>query len=102
MDAKPGRVVAVARDRAHRFSKTLVGEIGILAGLGVEGDAHRGVLVRHRSRVAADPTQPNLRQVHLIASELLADLAGKGFVVAPADLGGHEELDAHKRSPWVR
>lgn len=58
-----------------------------MAGLGVEGDAHQGVKVRHRSRVAADPTQPNLRQVHLIHSELFLELRAKGFVVEAADLG---------------
>ena len=82
-----GRVVAVARDGEHRFSKQLVAEIVILNGLGVEGDAHQGVTVKHRSRVAADPTQPNLRQVHLIHSELFEELRGKGFEVNPAAMG---------------
>ena len=82
-----GRVVAVARDGGHRFSKHPVADIRILNGLGVEGDAHQGVTVKHRSRVAADPTQPNLRQVHLIHSELFEELRGKGFEVRPAELG---------------
>lgn len=82
-----GRVTAVARDDGHRFSKHCVAEIRILAGLGVEGDAHRGVTVKHRSRVRTDPSQPNLRQVHLIHSELFAELGGKGFAIGPADLG---------------
>jgi len=82
-----GRVVAVARDGEHRFSKQATAEITIVAGLGVEGDAHQGVTVKHRSRVAVDPTVPNLRQVHLIHAELLDDLASKGFTVAPAELG---------------
>ena len=82
-----GIVVAVARDAKHRFSKQLVSEISIVAGEGVEGDAHKGVTVKHRSRVRADPTQPNLRQVHLIQSELFDELAGKGFNISPADLG---------------
>ena len=81
------RVIAVARDAEHRFSKEVVPEIRILAGLGVEGDAHMGVTVKHRSRVAADPSQPNLRQVHLIQSELFDELGLKGFSVRPADLG---------------
>ena len=59
----------------------------MIAGLGVEGDAHQGVMVKHRSRVAADPTQPNLRQVHLIHAELFDELRRKGFEVQPADLG---------------
>lgn len=80
-------VVAVARDSAHRFSKELVDEIELVAGVGVGGDAHQGRTVKHRSRVAIDPTQPNLRQVHLIHAELLDDLEAKGFSVQPADLG---------------
>lgn len=82
-----GRVRSVARDDTHRFSKTSVSEICIVAGLGVQGDAHSGVTVKHRSRVAADPTQPNLRQVHLMHAELFEELQGKGFNVNPADLG---------------
>lgn len=83
----PGYVIAVAKDKEHKFSKELVSEIQIIAGLGVEGDAHKGKNVKHRSRVSADPTQPNLRQVHLIHSELFDEVAGKGFAVEPADLG---------------
>jgi MOSC domain-containing protein YiiM len=82
-----GKVVAVARDSGHNFSKQIVDQIEIVAGLGIEGDAHKGVKVKHRSRVKADPTQPNLRQVHLIHSELFAEVGEKGFVVRPADLG---------------
>lgn len=82
-----GTVVAVAKDKAHRFSKLVSPEIVLVSGLGVEGDAHQGAEVRHRSRVAADPTQPNLRQVHLIHSELFDDLAARGFRVVPGDLG---------------
>ena len=82
-----GRVRSVARDDRHRFSKLPAVQIRILAGLGVEGDAHEGVTVKHRSRVASDPTQPNLRQVHLIQAELFDELESKGFQVRPADLG---------------
>lgn len=82
-----GLVVAVAKDGEHRFSKEPATEVRIVAGLGVEGDAHQGVTVKHRSRVAADPTQPNLRQVHLMHSELFEELRRKGFDVEPADLG---------------
>ena len=81
------RVLAVARDREHRFSKRCVADLKLLAGLGIEGDAHQGATVKHRSRVAADPTQPNLRQVHLIPAELFDELRSKGFEVQPADLG---------------
>lgn len=80
-------VIAVARASGHGFSKRIEAEVRILAGLGVEGDAHQGATVRHRSRVAADPSQPNLRQVHLIHAELFDELAAKGFDVAPAQLG---------------
>jgi MOSC domain-containing protein YiiM len=80
-------VVAVSRDGEHRFSKAVAAEITLLVGLGVEGDAHAGVTVQHRSRVAADPTQPNLRQVHLIHAELFAELRDQGFEVGPGQLG---------------
>ncbi|GAB3859937.1 MOSC domain-containing protein [Nocardioides maradonensis] len=80
-------VVAVHRHASHEFSKTSYDEIRLLEGLGVEGDAHLGVTVQHRSRVARDPSQPNLRQVHLIHGELLDDLADDGFDVAPGQLG---------------
>lgn len=82
-----GTVVAVAKDKTHRFSKHQAPEILLVEGLGVEGDAHQGVTVKHRSRVAADPTQPNLRQVHLIHSELFEEVAAEGFQVQPAELG---------------
>ena len=82
-----GAIIAVARDGAHRFSKRRVDEIRLVAGIGVEGDAHAGETVQHRSRVAVDPTQPNPRQVHLIAAERLAELAVAGFTLAPGELG---------------
>ncbi|MGH2827181.1 MAG: MOSC domain-containing protein [Actinomycetota bacterium] len=61
--------------------------IRLLTGLGVEGDAHIGQSVKHRSRVARDPSQPNLRQVHLIHAELLQELGDDGFVLTPGQLG---------------
>lgn len=82
-----GTVLAVAASDTHGFSKPLRPRIRLLAGLGVEGDAHAGVTVKHRSRVARDPSQPNLRQLHLIAEEMLRELAAAGFRVAPGDLG---------------
>ncbi|MGE7469191.1 MOSC domain-containing protein [Bosea sp. NPDC003192] len=82
-----GTIVAVARDDGHRFSKPILPAIRLLAGLGVEGDAHCGKTVKHRSRVAVDPTQPNLRQVHLIHAELFEELADKGFSLQPGDMG---------------
>ena len=81
------RVVAVHRAPGHDFSKETTSSITLLAGLGVDGDAHMGARVKHRSRVAKDPTQPNLRQVHLIASELLDEVNAKGYDVSPGDLG---------------
>ncbi|MFC7247926.1 MOSC domain-containing protein [Catellatospora aurea] len=80
-------VVAVSRDSEHRFSKPNADEIELIAGLGVAGDAHAGVTVQHLSRVAADPTQPNLRQVHLIHAELHDEVREQGFAVAPGQLG---------------
>lgn len=81
------RVVAVHRSNSHHFSKPSVDAVELIAGLGVEGDAHAGAQVKHRSRVAADPTQPNLRQVHLMHSEIFDHVGAKGFAVEPGDLG---------------
>ena len=83
----PGIVEAVSSAGSHRFSKTPRMWITLLAGLGVEGDAHQGTTVRHRSRVARDPSQPNLRQVHLLHAELFEELAGQGFTLGPGDIG---------------
>jgi hypothetical protein len=81
------RVIAVPRSAEHGFSKRLCNEIALEAGSGVAGDAHSGVTVKHRSRVAIDPTQPNLRQVHLFDNEQLSRLNQAGFSVDPGDLG---------------
>jgi len=80
-------VIAVARDPGHNFSKRSASEIEIIACFGVAGDAHGGAKVKHRSRVRADPSQPNLRQVHLIHSELFDEVAALGFRVGAGDLG---------------
>jgi len=80
-------VVAVSLSGTHDFSKIAQPTIRLLAGLGVEGDAHLGRTVQHRSRVAQDPQQPNLRQVHLIHAELHEELQGRGFAVAAGSLG---------------
>ena len=82
-----GVVVAVHRSGNHSFSKHEVDAITLVAGMGVAGDAHCGATVKHRSRVKADPGQPNLRQVHLMHRELFDQLAAAGFSVAPGDLG---------------
>lgn len=85
----PGRsaVISVSRDDEHRFSKPVRESIILVEGLGVYGDAHLGRTVQHRSRVAIDPTQANLRQVHLIQSELFDEVAAYGHALRPGDLG---------------
>src|SRR3979490_69120 len=82
-----GSVVAVSSRIGHHFSKMPALSIRLLRGLGVAGDAHMGETVKHRSRVRRDPTQPNLRQVHLIHAELFDELRAKGFAVKPGELG---------------
>lgn len=82
-----GIVTAVARSATHTLSKPNATSIRLLAGLGVESDAHLGVTVKHRSRVARDPSQPNLRQVHLIHSELFAELHAAGFKITAGQMG---------------
>ncbi len=82
-----GVVTAVSRSPAHTLGKPNRDGIRLLAGLGVEGDAHQGETVKHRSRVARDPSQPNLRQVHLIHAELHDELRAAGFAVAPGQMG---------------
>lgn len=80
-------VIAVSRGKRHGVGKLNQLAIRLVAGLGVEGDVHAGVTVKHRSRVARDPTQPNLRQVHLIHAELFDELAAQGFTVTPGAMG---------------
>jgi MOSC domain-containing protein YiiM len=81
------KVLAVHCKALHTFSKDHVHEIELIAGHGVRGDAHFGVTVKHRSRVARDPTQPNLRQVHLLQEELLSEVLKLGHVVAHGQMG---------------
>ena len=80
-------VVAVHSSSEHVFSKNTASEIQLVENRGVTGDAHFGETVKHRSRVAKDPSQPNLRQVHLLHEELLTELRSGGFVVAPGQMG---------------
>lgn len=80
-------VVSVALSPVHTFSKPPALAIRVVEGLGVEGDAHAGVTVKHRSRVARDPNQPNLRQVHLVHAELFDELDASGFDIHPGDIG---------------
>lgn len=86
MGSASGVVIAVSKSDKHTFSKENCNSIKLLKGLGVEGDAHLGKTVKHRSRVAANPNQPNLRQVHLIHSELLDELKDR-FNVAAGQMG---------------
>jgi MOSC domain-containing protein YiiM len=81
------RVASVNRSADYTFSKRSVDAITLVAGIGVEGDAHAGPKVMHRSRIKRDPDQPNLRQVHLIQSELFDEVAAAGFTVRAGELG---------------
>lgn len=82
-----GTVVSVSRSPVHGFSKDVVSQIDLIAGLGVEGDAHAGVTVRHRYRVRKDPKALNLCQVHLLQEGLFAELAGLGIPLGPGEMG---------------
>ncbi|MFE5407924.1 MOSC domain-containing protein [Microbacterium sp. NPDC056569] len=86
-ESPSGHVVAVSRDDAHRFSKPSRESITLIAGIGVEGDAHAGATVQHLSRIRRDPSTPNLRQVHLIHAELFDAVAARGHHVTPGALG---------------
>ena len=81
------RFVAVHARSTHAFSKDSAPSIDLIAGHGVRGDAHYGATVKHRSRVEREPSQPNLRQVHLMHDELFAELAAKGLHVLPGQMG---------------
>lgn len=82
-----GVVIAVSRSAAHTMGKPVQTSIRLLTALGVEGDAHAGATVKHRSRVAKNPSAPNLRQVHLIHAELHDELRSAGFELAPGQMG---------------
>jgi MOSC domain-containing protein YiiM len=82
-----GIVTAVSCSGAHTFTKPNAGAIRLVAGLGVEGDAHLGVTVKHRTLVRSDPTRPNLRQVHLMHAELHEELRAAGFPVEAGLIG---------------
>jgi len=82
-----GVVTAVSCSGTHTMSKPNAASITLVAGLGVTGDAHQGETVKHRSRVARDPSQPNLRQVHFIHAELHDELRAAGFDLMPGQMG---------------
>lgn len=81
------RVVAVSRRPTHRVSKDPADAIVLVSGLGVEGDAHAGTTVQHRSRKRWTPELPNLRQVHLLQAELHDELNAAGFDLGPGTMG---------------
>jgi MOSC domain-containing protein YiiM len=87
LESRPARVVAVSASSEHGLEKSNRARIRLVVGLGVAGDAHQGRTVQHRSRVARDPDQPNLRQVHLIHTELHDELRAEGFEVSPGMMG---------------
>ena len=82
-----GVVMALSRSATHTMIKPNQDSIRLLTGLGVEDDAHLGETVKHCSRVARDPSQPNLRQVHLIHTELHDELRAAGFAVSAGQMG---------------
>jgi hypothetical protein len=87
LESMTARIHALCRTREHASSKAREARLRLLAGRGVEGDAHCGETIQNRSRMASDPDRPNLRQVHLIHRELLEDLREKGFELAPGSMG---------------
>lgn len=88
------KVVSVSKSLTHNFSKEIVSSIELIQGEGVAGDAHKGITVKHRSRVKVDPSQPNFRQVHLISRELIVQLQAQGFNVKPASMGENITTEA--------
>jgi len=81
------KVISLSKNDKHQFSKRNCGSLFFIEGLGIEGDAHCGKTVQHLSRIKKNPTQPNLRQVHIIHCELLAELREQGFKVEAGSLG---------------
>jgi MOSC domain-containing protein YiiM len=82
-----GIVTAVSRSPTHSLTKPTADSIRLVAGLGVDGDAHQGATVKHRSRIARFGDTPNLRQVHLIHAELFDELREAGFMISPGQMG---------------
>lgn len=81
------KIIAVSSSVAYTFTKPNVESVNLIAGIGIEGDVHAGKTVKHRSRLKQDPLSPNLRQVHLIHSELFDELKEKGFEITPGLIG---------------
>lgn len=84
---RKGKIIGVSKSQSHTFNKFSCEHITLIEGLGVKGDAHMGKTVKHRSRVSKDPTQPNLRQVHLVNYELFEELKEKGFYIKNGEMG---------------
>lgn len=82
-----GKITAVSSNGTYSFTKPNRESITLLAGFGVEGDVHGGATVKHRFRMRKDPSQPNLRQVHLMHAELFEELRAAGFEVRAGELG---------------
>ena len=95
-----GTVAAVCRSATHSFTKPNADSIRLLAGLGVDGDAHQGATVQHRSRIERFGGTPNLRQVHLIHAELFDELRAAGFAVSAGEMGENASggIPEHRRS----
>ena len=81
------RVETVHLSAGHTMGKPAVDSIRLIEGIGVDGDVHSGTTVQHLSRIARDPSQPNLRQVHLIPAEVHDGLAASGLEVEPGAMG---------------
>lgn len=81
------KVIALSKSASHTLKKENYNSLELLKGLGVNGDAHMGKNVKHRSRVARNPYQLNLRQVHLIHGELLEELKTNGYHIIPGQMG---------------
>ncbi len=81
------QIIAVGAGRRHGLTKAPALSIRLIAGQGVDGDAHSGARVQHRSRARFNPSLPNLRQVHLLQAELLEELNAAGFPLTPVQMG---------------
>ena len=82
-----GWVFAICSSPKHGFSKQPQRSIRLLAGRGVEGDAHCGETVQHLYLKRRNPLAPNRMQVHLLQSELFDELAFVGYALTAGQLG---------------
>jgi len=84
---KKAQVFAVCLSPTHSMAKPVVDSVTLIKGIGVEGDAHSGKKVKHIYIAKRKPNKPNLRQVHLIHTELHDELSEKGFSVSAGQMG---------------